>query len=38
MKHNSLIYEDTPKIVFVLKILQNFQDPEENYKLLTENK
>lgn len=35
-KHNTIIYEDTPKEIFVVKILQNFQDPEENYKSIME--
>ena len=33
-KHNTLIYVIENNIVKVIRILQNFQDPEDNYKSL----
>ena len=34
-KHNTLIYEALENNLFITRILQNFQDPEENLKSLT---
>lgn len=34
-KHNYIIYKDIGDTVYIIKLLQNFQNPEENYKTLT---
>lgn len=31
-KHNTIIYKIENKTIFIVKILQNFQDPDENLK------
>jgi len=33
-KHNSIIYSYGEDVLYIHRILQNFQDPEENYKSL----
>lgn len=35
-KHNYIIYKITEDSIYIIKVLQNFQDPEENYKNLTD--
>ena len=35
-KHNTLIYIIENNVVKVIRILQNFQDPDENYKSLND--
>ena len=35
-KHNSLIYTIEKDILKIHRILQNFQNPDENYKNITE--
>lgn len=35
-KHNSIIYNYGDDVLFIHRILQNFQNPEENYKSITE--
>jgi hypothetical protein len=33
-KHNSIIYNYEDDVLYIHRILQNFQDPYENYKSL----
>lgn len=33
-KHNSIIYSYGEDVLYIHRILQNYQDPEENYKSL----
>lgn len=33
-KHNSIIYSYGTNVLYIHRILQNYQDPEENYKSL----
>jgi|APMI01.1.fsa_nt_gi plasmid stabilization system protein ParE len=35
-KHNTIIYKIENETIYITRILQNFQNPEENYKDLTE--
>ena len=35
-KHNTIIYSIQDEEITVVKILQNFQDPEENFKSIME--
>lgn len=35
-KHNTLVYIVENNVLKIIRILQNFQDPEENYKQLSE--
>lgn len=35
-KHNTLIYNIEENIIKVIRILQNFQNPEDNYSSLTD--
>ena len=35
-KHNSLIYKVDRNFLNIIRILQNFQDPEENFKSIME--
>lgn len=36
-KHNTIIYSINDEEITVVKILHNFQDPEENYKSILED-
>lgn len=33
-KHNTIIYDVQKDLITIMRILQNFQDPNENYKSL----
>ncbi len=33
-RHNTIIYKIEADIVYIVRVLQNYQDPEENYKSL----
>ncbi|WP_294267605.1 hypothetical protein [uncultured Chryseobacterium sp.] len=33
-RHNTIIYKVEDEVVYIVRVLQNFQDPEENYKSL----
>lgn len=33
-KHNSIVYNYGEDVLYIHRVLQNFQDPNENYKLL----
>ncbi|WP_294333983.1 hypothetical protein [uncultured Chryseobacterium sp.] len=33
-RHNTIIYKVEDEGVYIVRVLQNFQDPEENYKSL----
>ena len=35
-KHNTIIYKIENETIYITRILQNFQNPEKNYKDLTE--
>lgn len=34
-KHNTIIYSYGDNVLYIHRILQNFQDPDENYKSVT---
>lgn len=34
-KHNSIIYKIENETVYIVRILQNFQNPEDNYKSIS---
>ncbi|WP_294324678.1 hypothetical protein [uncultured Chryseobacterium sp.] len=33
-RHNTIIYKVEDEVIYIVRVLQNFQDPEENYKSL----
>lgn len=33
-KHNTIIYKIENEVVYIVRIMQNFQDPEDNYESL----
>ena len=33
-KHNTIIYDIQKEVITIVRILQNFQDPEDNYQSL----
>jgi len=33
-RHNTIIYKVEGEVVYIIRVLQNYQDPEENYKSL----
>lgn len=35
-KHKTIIYDIQKDLITIVRILQNFQDPEENYKSVSE--
>lgn len=35
-KHNTLVYEIRNDTLYIVRILQNFQDPDENYQSLND--
>lgn len=35
-KHNSIIYSYGEDVLYIHRVLQNFQDPEDNYKSIKE--
>ena len=35
-KHNTIIYKIENETIYITRILQNFQNPDENYKNITE--
>ncbi|GEN77891.1 type II toxin-antitoxin system RelE/ParE family toxin [Chryseobacterium hagamense] len=33
-RHNTIVYKIEGDIIYIVRVLQNYQDPEENYKSL----